>query len=98
MSIGEVIAYTVALIVIAGITAGLWLNLLMWIPMLLVGAVFHDDTGFAVVRLLSMLVAGATVLLVGILALDLPWYAASVAGLFIGITSYAQPNAAHPSY
>ena len=92
MSTGEVIGITIALILVAGITAGLWLNLLMWIPMLIIGGRFDEDAGFLIVSLLSMLVAGATVLLFGILVLDLPWYAAAVAGFLVGNTSFARPN------
>ena len=98
MGTGEVVGLTIALIFGAGITAGLWLNLLMWIPMLIIGAMFAEYDGFAIVQGLSMLVAGVTVLIFGMAVLELPWYAAAIAGFFVGLTSYARPNTAHPAY
>lgn len=90
--------YTIGLIIVAGITAGLWLNLVMWIPMLIIGAFMDQEEGFALVSLLSMLAAAVTVFLVGNVALDLPWYAAVIAGAVVGITSYARPNEPYPAY
>jgi hypothetical protein len=95
MSTGGVIAGTIVLIVVAGITAGLWLNLIMWIPMFLLGMMRDEETAFVIVSTLSMLAAAVTVFLVGALAVGLPWYAAAIAGLFVGITSYARPNPAY---
>jgi hypothetical protein len=86
---------TVALIVVAGITAGFWLNLIMWIPMLVIGAFVDTYDGLGIVMLTSMLVAGAVVFTVGLALLGLPWYAAAIAGLVIGMTSYARPNPAY---
>jgi hypothetical protein len=50
---------TVVLIVVAGITAGLWLNLIMWLPMLALGAMRDTEAAFTIVSLLSMFVAAA---------------------------------------
>jgi hypothetical protein len=94
MSTGQTIAYSVALVIGAGLTAGLWLNLVMWIPMLLLGLMSDEESAFAIVSTLSMLVAAAVVLLFGLLVIGLPWYAAAVAGLVVGMTSYARPNPA----
>lgn len=94
MTTGEVVGYTVGLVVVAGITAGFWLNLLMWIPMLIIGGLIDDESvAFPIVSFLAMLVAAATVVVVGV-SLDLPWYAAAIAGLLVGMTSYARPNPA----
>src|SRR4051812_35717265 len=93
---GEAIGLTVLLVLVAGVTAGLWLNILMWIPMLLIGWFVHDeDTAFAVVSLLSMAVATVAAFFVGWKTLDLLWVAAAIAGILVGITSYARPNPAH---
>jgi hypothetical protein len=43
MSTGRVVMETVVLLVVAGITAGLWLNLIMWLPMLALGAMRVPD-------------------------------------------------------
>lgn len=87
--------YTVGLVLIAGATASLWLNVLMWIPMLIIGWTIRDEeTAYSVVSLLMMVVAAVAVFFVG-LALDLPWYAALIAGILVGITSYARPNPGH---
>ncbi len=88
------VAATIVLIIVAGITAGFWLNLVMWIPMLIVGAFMDEYSGLPVVTLLSMIVAMAVVFVVGLLALGLPWYAAGIAGVVVGLTSYARPNPA----
>jgi hypothetical protein len=97
MGAGEAIAWTIGLFLVAATTAGLWLNLLMWIPMLVIGWTVRDeDVAFGIVSTLSMLMAAAAVILVG-LALNLPWYAAAIAGVLVGITSYARPNPAHPA-
>jgi hypothetical protein len=69
----------------------------MWIPMLLIGRIRDEETAFSLVWLVSMLAAGATVFLVGTLAIGLPWYAALLAGVIIGLTSYVRPNPAHPA-
>ncbi len=95
MSGGEIVGYTVGLVAVAGVTAGFWLNLIMWIPMLAIGRMRDEELAFTVVSLLSMAVAAVTVFLVGILALELPWYAGLISGLLIGMTSYARPNSAH---
>jgi hypothetical protein len=92
MSTGRVVMETVVLIVVAGITAGLWLNLIMWLPMLALGAMRDTEAAFTIVSLLSMVVAAAAVLAFGLLVLALPWYAAAIAGVLIGLTSYARPN------
>jgi hypothetical protein len=98
VSTGAEIGTTIGLVIVAGVTAGFWLNLLMWIPMLVIGWTIRDEqTAFGVVSLLSMLVAAAAVIVVG-LALGLPWYAATIAGVLVGITSYARPNPAHDPY
>lgn len=88
------VATTIALIVVAGITAGFWLNLVMWIPMLVIGAFVDAYSGLGIVMFMSMLVAGAVVFAFGLAVLGLPWYAAGIAGLVIGMTSYARPNPA----
>lgn len=97
LSTGEVVGFTTALVIVAGITAGFWLNLIMWIPMLLIGLIRDEETAFSLVWLVSMLAAGATVFLVGTLVIGLPWYAALVAGVIIGLTSYVRPNPAQPA-
>lgn len=94
MSTGEVVGYTIALVLVAGVTAGFWLNLIMWIPMLMLGRIRDEELAYTIVSLTTMLVASATVLLVGLLAIDLPWYSAAIAGLLVGLTSYARPNPA----
>src|SRR4051794_12874409 len=93
MSAGEAIVKTFLLVLVAGATAGLWLNLVMWIPMLVIGWVAGDD-GYPLVSLLAMLVAAAAVAWFGLEVLDLPVVAAALAGLLVGITSYARPNPA----
>jgi hypothetical protein len=95
VSPGEIVGYTIGLVVVAGVTAGFWLNLIMWIPMLVIGRMRDEALAFTLVSLLSMAAAAVTVFLVGVLAVGLPWYAALIAGLLIGITSYARPNPAH---
>ena len=96
MTTGATIGYTIGLVVVAGITAGLWLNLIMWIPMLIVGWTIHDDAeGFFIVSIFTMLVAALTVFVVGFVVIGVPWYAAGIAGLLIGLTSYARPNAGY---
>jgi hypothetical protein len=50
--------------------------------------------GLGTVTLMSMVVAAAVVFAVGFAALGRPWYAAAVAALIIGMTSYARPNPA----
>jgi hypothetical protein len=95
MSAGEVVGYTIGLVLVAGVTAGFWLNLIMWIPMLVIGRMRDEELAFTVVSVLSMAVAAVTVFLVGVLAIGLPWYAGLIAGLLIGMTSYARPNPAH---
>ena len=94
MSTGEIIGYTIALVVVAGLTAGLWLNLVMWIPMVILGHMQDEELAFTIVSLASMVAAAIVVFLVGALVIGLPWYAAAIAGLLIGLTSYARPNAA----
>ena len=96
METTEAVFKTVLLIAGAGITAGLWLNILMWIPMLVIGWALGDE-GFGLVSLLAMLVAAAAVIVFGLAVLELPVAAAVIAGLVIGLTSYASPNAA-PAY
>jgi hypothetical protein len=98
LSTGGVVGSTIVLIVVAGITAGLWLNLLMWIPSLLLGMMRDEETAYVIVSALTMLIAAGTVFLVGDLAIGLPWYAAVIAGLVVGMTSYARPNPAHPAH
>ena len=93
MSTGRAVAETIALIVIAGITAGLWLNLLLWVPMLALGTLRDEGAAFTIVSLLAVVVAFPAVFVFGLAILDLPWYAAAIAGLLIGLTSYARPNA-----
>lgn len=94
MSTGAAVGATVALVLIAGLTAGLWLNLLMWVPMLLLGRMRDEEQAFFYVSLLSMAVAATAVFLFGLLVLGLPVVAAIVAGLLVGITSYVRPNPA----
>jgi hypothetical protein len=95
MSTGEIIGYTIGLVVVGGVTAGLWLNLIMWIPMLVVGWTIPDEAeAFFIVSIFTMLVAALTVFVVGFVAVGLPWYAAGIAGLAIGLTSYARPTPA----
>jgi hypothetical protein len=94
MSSGTGVFVTIMLIVVAGVTAGLWLNLIMWLPMLALGAMHDEEAAFVIVSLLSMVVAGAVVFAFGLFVLGLPWYAAAIAGLLVGLTSYARPNAA----
>jgi hypothetical protein len=99
MSTGSVVVESIALIVVAGITAGLWLNLIIWLPMLALGAMRDSEAAFMIVSLLSMVVAAGAVFTFGLFVLDLPWYAAAIAGLLVGLTSYARPNpAAEPLY
>ena len=93
MSTGSAIGITIGLVLIAGLTAGLWLNLLMWIPMLVLGRMHDEEQAFVWVSTLAMLVGALAVFLFGMLVLSLPWYAAAVAGVLVGITSYARPNA-----
>jgi hypothetical protein len=95
MSTGRV---TIVLIAVAGVTAGLWLNLIMWLPMLALGSMRDEEAAFAIVSLLSMLVAAGVVLAFGLVVLGLPWYAAAVAGVLIGLTSYARPNPGRELY
>jgi hypothetical protein len=93
MSTGEIIGYTIGLVVVAGISAGLWLNLIMWIPMLVVGWTIRDEAeAFFIVSIFTMLFAAVAVFCLGVAAVGLPWYAALIGGLVIGLTSYARPN------
>jgi hypothetical protein len=86
------------LILVAAVTAGFWLNLIMWIPMLLIGRFGDDSAGdaTALVFLLMQVVGAAAVFLFGLLVIGLPWYAAAIAGLGVGLTSYARPSPGHP--
>jgi hypothetical protein len=95
VSTGEIVAYTIGLVIVAGVTAGFWLNLVMWIPMLVIGHMKDEELAFTIVALASMAAAALTVFLVGVFAIGLPWYAAAIAGLLIGLTSYARPNEHH---
>jgi hypothetical protein len=45
--------------------------------------------GYLTMMALSQIIAFATVTVVGI-ALGLPWYAAAIAGLFVGLTSFVR--------
>jgi hypothetical protein len=94
MQTGEVIAWTLGLAFVAALTAGLWLNLILWIPMLILGRMKDQETAFGIVQFTAMVVAALTVFLVGLLAIGLPWYAAAIAGVLVGMTSYARPNPA----
>jgi hypothetical protein len=92
VSTGTTIAITVALVLLAGLTAGFWLNLLLWVPMLLIGQMQDEAQALVIVSTLAVVVAAVTVLLFGLLVLDLPWPAAAIAGLLVGLTSYARPS------
>src|SRR5690349_11377538 len=48
--------------------------------------------------LISQLSAAATTYLVGSLALNLPWYAALIAALLVGVTTYSVRAPAHPAF
>ncbi len=65
--------------------------------MLVIGRIQDEEAAFNLVSTIAMIVAAAVVFLVGLLAIGLPWYAAAIAGVLVGVTSYARPNPAHPS-
>lgn len=90
MSTGAAVAATVLLVLVAGVTAGFWLNLLMWIPMILLGQMQDEEAAFVIVSMLTMAVATLAVFLFGLLVLGLPWPAAAIAGVLVGITSYTR--------
>jgi hypothetical protein len=85
---------TVVLIVVAGLTVPLWLWLVTLIPGSIVKAITPSYyAAMIIMQPVVMLLAAATVFSVGFLALSLPWYAALIAGVVIGLTTYAQPDA-----
>lgn len=92
MSVGAAVGLTIVLVLVAGATAGFWLNIVMWIPMLLLGRMRDEEQAFVFVSALSMLAAAVVVFVFGRLVMDLPVVAALIAGVLVGITSYARPN------
>ncbi|MEI7930988.1 MAG: hypothetical protein WCH97_05680 [Actinomycetes bacterium] len=86
------IVLTVLLAVGAAFTAGFWLNILLWIPLQLVSQMQDQLLAYRVISLLAMAVGTVGVTLFGMILLGLPWFAALIAGVFVGITSYAAPN------
>ena len=98
MSTGGTIAVTIVLAIVAAITAGLWLAILTWPVGIVVNYSTRNRprdervrTGTAVMNMATMVLATAAVLIVGLL-IGLPWYAAALAGLFVGMTSYVRPT------
>jgi len=96
MTVIGLVALTIGLAFIAGLTAGLWLNLLMWVPLLFLSQIRDEAQAYRVVTLLTMAVAATAVFLFGTLVIGMPWFAAAVSGALVGITSYAQPVAQRP--
>lgn len=90
MSTGAAVVATIVLVFVAGVTAGFWLSLLMWIPMVLLGQMQDEEAAFAIVAMLTMAVATLAVFLFGLLVVGLPWPAAAIAGGLVGITSYTR--------
>lgn len=93
MGAGEAIAVATMLVIVAGATAGLWLNLLMWLPLLALEWMVLDS--FVMVQWLGMIVAAAAVASFGVFVLGLPIVAGLAAGSLVGITSYVRPSAAY---
>jgi hypothetical protein len=84
---------TVMLTVIAAITAGFWLTIVMWLPGNVISAVVRDPyNAFGIMQPLSMIVGAGAVFAFGVVVLGLPWVAAAVAGAIVGMTTYARPN------
>jgi hypothetical protein len=83
---------TIVLIFAAGITVPIWLWLVTVIPGIVVKALTSDYyTAMAVMQPISMFLACATVTAAG-LFFGLPWYAALIAGVVIGLTTWLQPS------
>jgi hypothetical protein len=93
VSAGEAIAVAAILIAVAGVTAGFWLNLLLWLPLLTLKWLVLDS--FVVVQSLAMLTAGTAVAVFGVLVLGLPVVAGVAAGLIISVTTYSRPSAVY---
>lgn len=93
------VATTIALILGAAVTAGLWLTLLLWIPGNLVSAFARSNEGeYSAMVLMTLIGAFAAVFLFGIAVLELPWVAAAIAGTLVAVTSYPRRNPAHPAH
>ncbi len=70
MSTVGVVVVTILLTLVAGITAGFWLNLLLWIPMIALEAIGvlreGHESGFVIANFLAMGTAAAVVFALGI--------------------------------
>lgn len=93
MSTAGIVLVTIALALGAAVTAGLWLNLLLWVPLSALNA-FVPNPMRQLPYVAALMLAGAfgTVFVVGVFFFGLPWYAAAVAGTVVAATSYPRPN------
>jgi hypothetical protein len=74
------------------------LALFMGLISLVVMRLLPEPNWDGAMLLISQLLAAGTTYLIGTLALALPWYAALIAAVLVGITTYSVRAPGHPAY
>jgi energy-coupling factor transporter transmembrane protein EcfT len=99
MDTTTIVALTFTLIIVAVMTHGFWGQILIMIASVPVGFLARSyATEFLVMQTLAMGLSGGAVFVVGVVLLNLPWYAALIAGVIVGLTSYVRPNPEHSAH